>query len=271
MLFSLGFSRWFCSCASPGGWRSSCSASNGCSSLSSVRGHSVVRPVVGGRGDMWSRSIALSIITVVNSILNIVKSAKGETSIALEGTDNGCHWTLLFFKRNSPVWYYGDSLGWPFPLNSHCLEDIVMQAEIKYGSKFIAPRVQCLPLIHWAITQQYFHAILSWQWIRYQLCCVSEQQSSCTVEPVHTFHYKRSGKDQEMQDVSDSDPRSVAVSDQQHSYREPQDNENSCSTHTGYSTDNESLYDFDLKSCKSKHILPESAFGLSNPTSLTQT
>ena len=41
---------------------------------------------------------------------------------------------------------------------------------------------------------------------------VSEQQSSCTDEPMHTFHYKRSGKDQEMQDVSDSDPESVVVS-----------------------------------------------------------
>ena len=86
---------------------------------------------------------------------------------------------------------------------------------------------------------------------------------------MHTFHYKRSGKDQEMQDVSDSDPKSVVVSEQQHSYREPQDNENSCSTHMGYSTDNESLYDFNLKSCKSKHTLPEPALGLSNQTSLS--
>ena len=62
-------------------------------------------------------------------ILNIARTDKGETNIALEGTDKGCHWTLLFFKRNSPVWYYGDSLRWSFPLNPLCLENILMQAE----------------------------------------------------------------------------------------------------------------------------------------------
>ena len=91
-------------------------------------------------------SCGQEVVEKIIIILNIARTDKGETNIALEGTDNGCHWTLLFFKRNSPVWYYGDSLGWPFPLNSLCLENIVMQAEKKCGSKFIAPRVQCLPL-----------------------------------------------------------------------------------------------------------------------------
>jgi len=81
---------------------------------------------------------------------------------------------------------------------------------------------------------------------------------------MHAFHYEGSAKDQRMQDVLDSDPDSVTVSKQQHSYRNSQDNKNSCSTHTGYITDNDLLCDF------AKHTLPESTLGLPHPTSLTR-
>ena len=241
-------------------------------------------------------SCGQEVVEKIIIILNVARTDKGETNIALEGTDNGCHWTLLFFKRNSPVWYYGDSLGWPFPLNSLWLENIVMQAEKKCGSKFTASRVQCLPLhdpsntskhhcnrncklfyplqtcssicgvvtatmaallatdehlwpsnmvsvvphnmklienpssfsaflrqvlIHWVITQKLDTSMLYCPDNELDTSSVSEQQSSCTDEPMH--HYEGSAKDQGMQDVSDSDPVSVTVSKQQHSYRNSQD------------------------------------------------
>ena len=162
-------------------------------------------------------------------MLNIARTDKGETNIALEGTENGCHWTLLFFKRNSPVWYYGGSLGWPFPLNPLCLENILMQAEKKCSSRFIASRVQCLRLHHPSNTSKHhcnrnckIFAVQMQSW--YLIYCpdnkldtssASEQQRSCTDEPMHAFHHEGSAKDQGMQDVSDSDPGSVTVSKQQ--------------------------------------------------------
>ena len=36
-------------------------------------------------------------------ILNIARTEKGETNIALEGTD-GCHWTLIFQKKPPSLW-----------------------------------------------------------------------------------------------------------------------------------------------------------------------
>ena len=125
-------------------------------------------------------------------------------------------------------------------------------------------------LIHWAITQQLDTSMLYCPDNKLDTSSVSEQQSSCTDEHMHAFHHEGSAKDQGMQDVSDSDPGSVTVSKQQLSYRNSsQDDRNSCSTHTGCNSDDESLCDFDLKSSKSKHTLPESTLGLSNPTSLS--
>ena len=36
-------------------------------------------------------------------ILNVGKKSTGETKIAFEGGDGGCHWTLLYFHANSPT------------------------------------------------------------------------------------------------------------------------------------------------------------------------
>ena len=79
-------------------------------------------------------------------ILNIAKTENGGTNIALEGPDNGCHWALVFFQVNSPNWYYGDSLGWPCPSNSHRLVQILKQVEKKCSSKFVSTNVQFVPL-----------------------------------------------------------------------------------------------------------------------------
>ena len=79
-------------------------------------------------------------------ILNIARTDNGDTKIALEGPDNGCHWTLLFFHANSPNWYYGDSLGWPCPSNSQCLVEILKQVEKRCKSTFVSSNVRYLPL-----------------------------------------------------------------------------------------------------------------------------
>jgi len=79
-------------------------------------------------------------------ILNIARTDNGDTKIASEGPDNGCHWTLLFLHANSPNWYYGDSLGWPCPSNSQCLVETLKQVEKRCNSTFVSSNVRYLPL-----------------------------------------------------------------------------------------------------------------------------
>ena len=55
-------------------------------------------------------------------LLNVGKTEIGET---LEGGTGGFHWALLFFHVGSSTWYYGDSLAWQFPSNTHCLVSLL--------------------------------------------------------------------------------------------------------------------------------------------------
>ena len=80
-------------------------------------------------------------------ILNVGKEKNGDTRIAFEGGNGGCHWTLLFFHVNSPLWYYGDSLGWQFPSNIDRLVSLLQQIQTMSGLTVMCPNIRC-ELLH---------------------------------------------------------------------------------------------------------------------------
>ena len=80
-------------------------------------------------------------------VLNIARSENGRTDIALEGSDGGCHWTLLFFQTSdSSTWYYGDSLAWPFPSNHDVLLTSLKRVQEMSGLSLLSPKIHCQAL-----------------------------------------------------------------------------------------------------------------------------
>ena len=91
-------------------------------------------------------------------LLNVGKTEIGETNIALEGGTGDFHWALLFFNVGSSTWYYGDSLAWQFPSNTHCLVSLLKKFEDLSGLGLLPQNIRC-ELLHdpYSKNDQYIH------------------------------------------------------------------------------------------------------------------